>query len=134
MNNTRIRLLKLSMFVICLVIVAIVVLLDRIYPFDDRVFSATVWRADDLQRTAMADSLIRDHLPKGMREDQVLELLGPTSSGPHGTANRWDTTIAVDHCHEYCLGGWSIGGMDDAFLIVCFDRQGTLIEARVDGY
>ena len=131
---TRIRLLQLGLFVFCLIVAVSIVLFYRSYPFDDRAFSAPDWRADESQRMAMADSLVRDHLTKGMQEEQVLELLGPSSSGPQGTANRWDTALAVDHCHEYSVGHWSLGGMDDAFLIIFFDSQGKLIEARVDGY
>ncbi len=131
---TRLRLLQLGLFVLCLIVAVSIVLFYRSSPFDDRAFSAPDWRADDSQRTAMADSLIRDHLRKGMQERKVLELLGPSSSGPLGTANRWDTTLAVDHCHEYSVGHWSLGGMDDAFLIIFFDSQGAVIEARVDGH
>lgn len=116
-------------------VLALVTFLYSTYPFDDRAFTPEDWAAGNSQeRGRMVSSLLDDHLPKGMTEEQVTTLLGEDFTlVEQGTAD-WPNPFREPKCHLYYVGFWSDWGMDDAFVVIFFDDNGRLTSRRLDGY
>ena len=80
----------------------------------------------------MSEDLVKNHLPAGMRESQVIALLGKPFSIENG-ATEAPLHVGTRHL-MYDLGHWSMHGMDAAYVYVHLDGNGNVVAAEVYGY
>jgi hypothetical protein len=102
-------------------------------PFDDRSFDSEVWKsAAPEARARMSEDLVKHHLPTGMTESQVVTLLGEPGSTEEGQTEA-PRHVGTHHL-LYDLGGWSMHGMDAAYVYVHLDEKRNVVAAEVYGY
>jgi hypothetical protein len=106
--------------------------LDSIDPFNQRSFVAADWaKGHPEERAAMARDLIRNHLPTGLSRQQLKALLGaPDGDFSPDALKGWPRGTQIS---PYYLGSWSGEGLDDAFVYVYLDKNGSVIRATIDG-
>lgn len=81
----------------------------------------------------MADDLVAHHLPAGMATAAVVTLLGqPDETYDKGWLEQRRYTN--EQIYSYYIGGWSLHGLDDAFVSIEFDAAGLLVRSEVLGY
>ena len=120
-------------------IVAFIAIWNVFHPFDDpfdkRPFSESDWSsASHEERARMSRDLIRNHLPVGLSEDDVLVLLGPPSGTiTHDSIGSASIRPGCTKTLEYYLGCWSNYGMDSAFVYVHLDHNGRVAQAEIIG-
>jgi len=121
--------------VLSLVAASAWLLIDRLDPFNDAPFTAIDWmncRTDEA-RASMARDLVRNHLPKGMSEAEVVALLGEPGVLQGGTDTGGNRVLGTK-TYFYYIGTWSLQGFDDAFVYVHLDSDSKVISAEVTGY
>jgi len=100
------------------------------YPFDDARFSRKLWLSVDgngeCVRGTMVDDLIDEHLGKGMRKEDVTELLGKYSEAD---TTHWGLPADVKSVWTFPVGACSGFKVDCDYLAIAFDAQGRLIQA-----
>ncbi|MCA9031905.1 MAG: hypothetical protein KDA66_13915 [Planctomycetaceae bacterium] len=136
--NLRVLLLRMLIAAVGFAVVcalALVTFLYSTYPFDDRTFASEDWAASNSQeRGRMVSSLLDDHLPKGMTEQQVTTLLGEDFTVVKQGTREWPNPFREPKCHLYYVGSWGNWGMDSAFAVIFFDDNGQVTTSRLDGY
>ena len=106
-------------------------------PFDNRRFSADVWRAagkyDPDERARMSRDIIRRVVRPGMSEKQVVELLGPPER-VRDTRCPDNEPLTDRRLYEYGIANWTFQRMDDAFLFIHIDRTDRVLMTEICGY
>ena len=102
-------------------------------PFDDRPFDSNRWAAASVDdRAAMAgDVLFR---VRGLTQQQVLDLLGEPGRRLTSATDAGGHRLRGVEVFSYYIGSWSLHGMDDAFVYVHFDADGSVMHSEITGY
>jgi hypothetical protein len=101
-------------------------------PFNEEPFSKQGWAtATAVERAAMAEDLVTNHVSPGMSVEQIVSLVGePEDTWVAGTVQR----VLGEKTFAYYIGSWSLHDMDDAFVCVHFNESDQVIEAEIYGY
>jgi hypothetical protein len=96
-------------------------------PFNDAKFRPTAWAtADRMERARMSDDLVCNHLTPGLSRSEVEALIGKGQLV-------WTKSDVEKETHHYDIGGWPSLGWFEAFVVVTYDENGNVVEAKIDG-
>jgi len=127
------RALLISVAAVAAMFAAYFLLSSFIDPFDNQRFKAESWAAASAEDRAR---MARDVLNRvsGVTRDDVVELLGEPNDRLTGKTDAGGHTLRGVDVFSYCIGSWSMHGMDDAFVYVYFDSTDTVVCAEITGY
>lgn len=103
-------------------------------PLDNQAFDSRTWLAADAQqRGLMSLDLVVNHIPFGMRESELLELLGPPEEVREAGYFGQELPEGVV-AHVYSIGSWGRHAPgSDSYLLVYLGDSRTVLEAKIDG-
>lgn len=81
----------------------------------------------------MARDVVR-RLTPGMTEAQVVAMLGKPEEVVLANRDAGGNHVLGPRAYTYYLGGWSMRGMDSAFVFVHLDANDRVIKSEIDGY
>ncbi len=94
-------------------------------------FNKSDWNTpDDFQynhREFMIDDLLKNHLKKGMRYNDVIELLGNTEHNNHRDSIQCQFEIFTDYGNE-------IDPIESKYLVIIFDSDSVLVTTKINHF
>jgi len=114
-----------SIFIV-FVVVVLAAMLSRLLndPFNDQDFDRATWGSSKPRKRArMATDLIENHLDQGMKQIEVIELLGE----PDATRDETDL---------YSVGSWrfSRGGSGEKFVHIAYGTGARVMFMKIGGF
>lgn len=109
---------------------------DGLNPFNDAAFERSGWRRDVSSRLPMAADVIKLAARPEMTRDKITQLLGPPDSEYVGQAvDIGGNALRGARSLVYCLGSKNLpSSMDDAFVYIHLNDDGSVINAEIAGY